>query len=668
MGQSVSVEEQIHNNVFISSLCSSEPTKENIWSSARSEINKLTTNLPPLSIINPEVLNKITKKMANSLYENNLQTGSIGGFILVISEWLCSSSRIDKNEIDISNGLLIFRHFIHTILIESSDNLTLLEAHFNCLPPGFKSSKKILGERTLVSLLMESLFLFLTENPVNEKTYLIHLECVNLIAVLFSTTIYGGIISGDMVSNKARKHNLFLESSIEIKNNHIPLKLVQVLLNNSNNYRLTTTDSEWEGSFLSSMNDVLYSFVSTISGIYKIFFGSYVEDNKIKEEFPQLLGKRSPMILSLLLYYRKNDSNNPNPYLNSLQSINNQQDDTEDIEDNLISISFKITLDGFLKNFDEEMCTLIFYSIFHENDRFKKFVFESDEIKRLVISILHKLYASPNEKENHIYMMLIILTILTEDSNLVKKLFEIKVPSIPWYKDRIIKDINLGSLMMLILLKSVLHDVGVQKDMFLGNNCLAIISNISIYMKEVDSSASQRLLFLISTLNKRYNRLDETFEDERDAYLKFIQIAIEIINTCLTYNLSKNIWLLYELLHQREVFEPLRKITMFSNYLTNIDVVLNHFDEKLLKEKKTWSIDEVISLLKKEIKNWKSDQLKIYEHYNFRYSEDSNTENFFYPFIWENIFEHFYDSQWDLSKVKLKIQQKENELGEIFIE
>jgi hypothetical protein len=137
----------------------------------------------------------------------------------------------------------------------------------------------------------------------------------------------------------------------------------------------------------------------------------------------------------------------------------------------------------------------------------------------------------------------------------------------------------------------------------------------------------------------------------------------------LTYNLSKNIWLLYELLHQREVFEPLRTLSIFSNFLSNIDVVLNFFDSKLsVEDKRSWTIDEVFTILGKEIKNWKSDDLKIYEHYNFRYSEDSNTENFFYPFIWENILKSFHEICWEKSKVKLMIQKEKNELGEIFVE
>jgi hypothetical protein len=266
--------------------------------------------------------------------------------------------------------------------------LTLLEAHFNCVPPGYKESKKLIGERTLISLLVESIFLFLTENPVNEKTYLIHLECINLISVLFSTTIYGGIKSdfGDHISKKSRRHNIFLEAAIEIKNNHIPLKLVQVLMNNSTNYRLTRNEKQWEASFLTSMNEVLFGFVSAFSGIYKMFFGNNVEDNKLKEEFPQLLGKKSPMILSLLLYYRKNDTNNPNPYLNALKLLgkNNSKQEEIDIEENFVSISFQDTLDGFLKDFDEEMCTLIFYSFFHENENFKMFLFELQDFEKLV--------------------------------------------------------------------------------------------------------------------------------------------------------------------------------------------------------------------------------------------------------------------------------------------
>src|SRR5690606_227997 len=96
--------------------------------------------------------------------DNNLQTGSLGGLMLMLSEWLCEAIRSSDNVgIYLANGLVLFRHFVHRILVECGNNTTLLEAHFNSFPPGMKST---IGKRSLPELFMESVMRFLCEKKL----------------------------------------------------------------------------------------------------------------------------------------------------------------------------------------------------------------------------------------------------------------------------------------------------------------------------------------------------------------------------------------------------------------------------------------------------------------------------------------------------------------------
>jgi len=56
---------------------------------------------------------------------------------------------------------------------------------------------------------------------------------------------------------------------------------------------------------------------------FKALFSKSDIDENSKEEFPQLLGKRSVMVLLLLLFYRKHDNTITNPYLDALRQCTN---------------------------------------------------------------------------------------------------------------------------------------------------------------------------------------------------------------------------------------------------------------------------------------------------------------------------------------------------------
>jgi len=110
----------------------------------------------------------------------------------------------------------------------------------------------------------------------------VHLECVNCLAVLFSTSLYGGItmpvvlsetqskevmieVEDSTVQKKQtktdRRHNIFLESAIHCKSRHVTVGLVRALLENYISYRMSKTTEKSEESFVKYL---VYSIVGTI--------------------------------------------------------------------------------------------------------------------------------------------------------------------------------------------------------------------------------------------------------------------------------------------------------------------------------------------------------------------------------------------------------------------
>jgi hypothetical protein len=139
-----------------------------------------------------------------------------------------------------------------------------------------------------------------------------------------------------------RRHNIFLESAMCCKSRHVTVGLVRTLLENYISYRLSNHNEKTEESFVKYL---VHSIVGTIGSAtskdfvslltklatilylpvtaFKALFSKSDIDENSKAEFPQLLGKRSVMVLLLLLFYRKHDETITNPYLEALRQCCN---------------------------------------------------------------------------------------------------------------------------------------------------------------------------------------------------------------------------------------------------------------------------------------------------------------------------------------------------------
>lgn len=94
-----------------------------------------------------------------------------------------------------------------------------------------------------------------------------------------------------------------------------------------------------------------------------------------------------------------------------------------------------------------------------------------------------------------------------------------KVPSVPWYKETVLTNIPLGSLAIVVLVRTVLVNLSKLRvrilleksvtiqDVYLHSNCLAALANMAPYVQDIHPYAANRLVTLFQMLSKRYNRL-----------------------------------------------------------------------------------------------------------------------------------------------------------------
>uniref|UniRef100_A0A803MQS5 Dymeclin n=1 Tax=Chenopodium quinoa TaxID=63459 RepID=A0A803MQS5_CHEQI len=266
-----------------------------------------------------------------------------------------------------------------------------------------------------------------------------------------------------------------------------------------------------------------------------------------------------------------------NPFCKALENARDVEFDRLDVEGNahsgpLARVPFASLYDTLGMCLADEAAILLLYSLVHGNADFLEYVLVRTDLDTLLMPILEILYNAPNRTSNQIYMLLIILLILSQDSTF----------------------------------NASVHKL----DVYLHTNCLAALANMAPHVHRLDAYASQRLVSLFHMLSCKYTKLaelqndkmqinkvnstegDNMLEDvsmELHIYTDFLRIVLEIINAILTYALPRN----------PEVLD-------FFN--TRMDA------QELDGE---WSVEKMFTQLR------------------FTYEQESHPEEFFIPYVWQ---------------------------------
>jgi len=195
----------------------------------------------------------------------------------------------------------------------------------------------------------------------------------------------------------------------------------------------------------------------------------------------------------------------------------------------LLSINFEYLFESFGKTLHTELSSLVLYTLLQSSPIFAASVAVRSDLDTLVLPLLRTLYFSsavlppsqqqqqqlskhhhhPFRTSSQIYLLLILLLLFTQDPSFGPDSFRrIILPSIPWYKERSLKSISLGSILILSCLRSLSYNLNRgEGDAFWLSNVCAVLLNISPHVEGLHEYACMRLVSVSVGCMKRFRSL-----------------------------------------------------------------------------------------------------------------------------------------------------------------
>ncbi|KRZ91811.1 Dymeclin [Trichinella sp. T8] len=675
MGGQISSYSKIGDNLLVRQFVGDEPISVNdpFWNSF------LSFNLSHPSLKSEwEMFEKSIDDSLKSLVHNTVNTGNFASLIQVFirraSELRESSQCNDKLFFWQTNNAMFI---IRTCCKFFSKNLTD-EAVLRVFVTKVKeredveSSADVSSENCLEEF-VSSIIAVLIDLPVNWITIKALMESLSCLLVLLSREVY----EGNVISTAVAKMMLFgkwcarlsvffskflvLMGFLPPTNSsaiHAPLLTKTLLLLYSKHAEdacpLEKTDQFGGGSI----------FVGLANSLMELL---QIDNNDKEKQVKSItLGDQALNVL-LLLVSHNTPEGTIHPFRQALFSFINSQEQSMVTLPTTSVVCFKINFtelyDQICSRSGDKPSLLLLYFLLYKNVEFRNYVLSRVNLQNLILPILKVLHTSSqtdvdsNLGSQHLYLALIVIVILSEDDFFCKIIHETPAKGAEeWFAERSVRDLTLGGLAVLILVKIIQKNLFVYRDRYLQTNCLAALANMSSNFKELPSSVCQKLIDLLDRLSKRHarfvkrkelsmkyivteevNNQVELFQDVT-ALEEAMRMFLEILNSALMHNLTHNIHLVYAILHQKDLFRDFEQHPMFQDLIWNITCVINFFSTRLREVGTETSVETILEDIKTAMFHWNPEGLKKFPDLKFKYVEDQNTEEFFVPYIWNIIY------------------------------
>jgi hypothetical protein len=295
------------------------------------------------------------------------------------------------------------------------------------------------------------------------------------------------------------------------------------------------------------------------------------------------------------------------------------------------------------------------------------------------------LYPLQTLRHNALYILLIVLLMLSQMEGYMTALHAVAVPSVPWFRERLLNSISLGSLLAVHLTRTALHNLSSGGDAYVATNCLAALANMGSTIKRLHPHAARALVSLYDAMSKKYVRLarcggaasdaNEVESPELTAHADLTRMALEVLNVALATPLGTNEHLVYALLEREHVFAPLRRHARFWDLVENVYRVVDHFRVGLAQaaadveggsgegegDEPTWSIGGVLAHIRTASRQWSVERLQHLPDPRYTYEQEEAPEEFFTPYVWSVVVEQCGLS-WRRQRVVL-VSPEESEYG-----
>jgi len=310
-----------------------------------------------------------------------------------------------------------------------------------------------------------------------------------------------------------------------------------------------------------------------------------------------------------------------------------------------------------------EISTLSLYTLMHQNVNMKAYILAQMDLDTITIPVLRVLYNINKNSSHHVYMALIILMMMTEDESFTELVHKIKLKDddISWFEDKKLKNCSLGSLILLVLVRTIQYNMSKLRDQYLHTNCIAALGNLATKLQLLHAYAAQKFMKLFQLFVKK-NRQNDMQDDEVSVVRNVIKVWLNIIAISTCNNLNDNVQLVFAILHQKSTFEQLRddlnsqlrtekpktddsdhssspkQIIQSTGFLLCLELI-NFYDKKINQMN-----DEGQALSAESVSQMISNSLRVFPRrmlhnrpvndMKFNYMEEEASEEFFIPYIW----------------------------------
>lgn len=664
MGANSSSTADIASNDYLKRLAGTESISENdpFWNQLLS-----FTFTTPTNGADTRLLEEATLPISKLLIENNPCTGNLQALVKVFlnrtNELKISAECQDQLFIwQAHNALFIIRCLLKTFVSQMPEEELLFNFTYQERAPLTYGSEP----EDLLEGLICSLVHLIIEMPLLDITYSILLESVTTLLVLLSyqlfqkeiireSVIYNYLMQGQCLQNTSRTVKTLLYNFI--RQEKCPPQGTQI-------FEQTSVG-----------NGLLYGLASGVaSGLWTVLtMGGVGSKPAPQEETSSPLANRS-LLLLLVLSNLSSMPNRPNPYRQSIMSFKNTQDNTAipSPTPHSFQINFNSLYTALYEQQKSDQATLLLYTLLHQNPNVRTYVLARTDVENLVLPILEILYHVEKRNSHHVYMALIILLILTEEDSFNRSVHEVILKNITWYAERVLTEISLGSLLILVVIRTVQYNMTRTRDKYLHTNCLAALANMSAQFRSLHQYAAQRIISLFALLSKKHNKVLEqatqsligSVNAEENSPIpdhaqdltvieEVIRMMLEIINSCISSSLHHNPNLVYALLYKRDLFEQFRTHPSFQDVMQNLDMVISFFSHRLEQAGADLSVERVLEVIKQGAVALPKDKLKKFPELKFKYVEEDQPEEFFVPYVWSLAYNSTVELYWNPQQVQL---------------
>ncbi|XP_014112537.1 PREDICTED: dymeclin isoform X2 [Pseudopodoces humilis] len=695
MGANSSSISELPENEYLQKLSGSEPISENdpFWNQLLSFSFTTPTNSADLKL-----LEEATISVCKSLVEKNPRTGNLGSLIKVF----LSRTKELKISAECQNHLFIWQAhnalFIICCLLKvfiSRMSEEELQLHFTyeekAGPSSYGTECEDLIEELLcclIQLIVEIPLLYPCQHTdsnwwkwlcswyrgrysggvtsaLGDITYSISLEAVTTLIVFLSCQLFHKEILRESIIHRYLMHGRCLPYTS---------RLVKTLLYNFIRQERSPPPGTHVFQQQTDGGGLLYGIASGVAtGLWTVFTLGGV-GSKASAQLEQCSPLASQSLLLLLVLANLTDAPDiPNPYRQAIMSFKNTQDNTAFSSSNphAFQINFNSLYTALCEQQKSDQATLLLYMLLHQNSNMRTYVLARTDIENLVLPILEILYHVEERNSHHVYMALIILLILTEDDGFNRSIHEVILKNITWYAERVLTEISLGSLLILVVIRTIQYNMTRTRDKYLHTNCLAALANMSAQFRSLHQYAAQRIISLFSLLSKKHNKVLEQatqslrgslgsndsplpdYAQDLNVIEEVIRMMLEIINSCLTNSLHHNPNLVYALLYKRDLFEQFRTHPSFQDIMQNIDLVISFFSSRLEQAGAELSVERVLEIIKQGAVALPKDRLRKFPELKFKYVEEEQPEEFFIPYVWSLVYNSAVALYWNPRDIQL---------------